>query len=179
MKILLWISISLLSFSFSLAQELDIKKGELLLEAETKTEEASVQIKSTGIDVKYINNHPEIKSEGKFNIGTLNTENINLKDLINEYSSSEVTFNMIFLTEQFANRSNIELSYKSIMNITINNITIETPVIVIVTNSKSSQNNWYYINITGEISLEDFNLEISFLNKIVNFSYRQTVQVRN
>jgi len=65
------------------------------------------------------------------------------------------------------------------MNITINNITIETPVIVIVTNSKSSQNNWYYINITGEISLEDFNLEISFLNKIVNFSYRQTVQVRN
>ncbi len=178
-KIIIWISIIIIASNFTFGQKLFIKKAELQLDAKTKTEQEAVQIKSSNLDVNYINNQPEIVSKGKIRLSSLKTNHINLQDLISEYSSEEISFDMIFFTEQFQNRSNIEFSFNTVINLTINYITQEIPVTVIVSNSKTSQTNFYFINVNGSFSLSNFDVEIRFIEDDINFSYRQNVQVKN
>jgi len=178
MKTLILASIILLS-SFAFGQKLFVKNADLVLEAKTQTEHASVVVTSKQLNINYTNKRPEILSKGSLQIGSLKTEHIHLQDLINKYSSEDIEFDLTFFTEQFQDHSNLEFSFNSVINISINNITKEIPVTIIISNSKTTQTNFYLISVRGTISLEDFDIEISFLENDVNFSYRQNVQVKN
>jgi hypothetical protein len=178
MKTTFWISLLLIS-SIAFGQKLQIKKAELLLEVGTKTSDEIIQINSADLDVQYINNKPEINSEGEMLVGSLETEDVYIQELIKDNSSEKVEFDMIFKNNQFANRSNLEFAFKSVLKLTINNITEEIPVDVLVSNIKSNQTNFYLINVSGNFLMSKFELEISSLDDEVRFSYRQNVQVRN
>ena len=112
-------------------------------------------------------------------IGTLKTSDSTLQMLIDEYNNKLIHFNMLFPVEQFQNRSNTEFSFNSILSLLINHIQNDIPVTVIVSNSKSSQSNFYFISVSGTFSLNDFDITIEHLDDNINFSYRQNVQVKN
>lgn len=179
MKKIILISILLSISGLLFSQQIALRKAELILESQQKTDETKVQVKSSELNVQYINNQAEIKSEGKLMLGSLTTTDHYLQELINDYSSTEIEFSMIFKNEQFIDRSNIEFSYKSVMQLNINNIVKEITVTVIVSNSKSSQSNYYIINVSGEFLLSDFDVEITSLKDKITFLYKQNATVRN
>ena len=178
MKTLLLTSIILLS-NIIFSQKLFVKNADLVVEAETSAEQASVLINSKKLDIIYIDNQPETLSKGDLQIGSLETEHIHLQDLINKYGNEHIGIELSLLTNQFQNQSNLESSFNSVINVNINNVTKEIPVTVIISNSKTPQSNLYLISVQGTLSLDDFDIEINFLKNIIDFSYRQNIQVKS
>jgi len=179
MKNTIWIFLFLFTINLSFSQGLQIKKAELLIETAKPNSDERVQIISKDLDVNYLNNNPEIVSKGTLTLSSLKTDNIYLQELINDYSYTNIEFTMVFKNDQFIGQSNIESSFKSVINITINNITEEIPVEVIVSNSKTNQKNYYFIVVNGRLLLSHFDVEISSVDDEIVFSYRQNVEVNN
>ena len=179
MKNIIFIYLFIFTLSVTYSQNILIKKAELIIEAGTITNNEVVKIISKDLDVNYINNRPEIISKGKLILSSLKTDDIYLQELITDYSQTEIEFNMVFKNEQFSEKSNLEFTFKSIIQIKINNISEEIPVQVMVSNSKTNQRNLYFIIVSGALLLSNFEIEHISLKDEINFSYRQNVEVNN
>ena len=179
MKNTFWIYLFLFTINFSFSQGLQIKKAELLVETAKPNSDERVQLISKDLDIIYLNNNPEIVSKGNLSLSSLKTSDVYLQELINDYSNTNIEFNMVFKNDQFLGKSNLESSFKSVIEITINNIIEEIPVEVIVSNSKGNQKNYYFIVVNGRLLLSKFDVEISSIEDEIVFSYRQNVEVSN